>query len=439
MNKNSGTIFIGSSSEKRLIAEKMNEILKQHYHVQLWYDKNSFKLSFSTLESLIASINQCDFAIFIFSPDDKTESRGSIEHSIRDNILFEIGLFMGALGRERTFILLDGSKGVKIPSDFNGITMASYVNSNPDNLKEDLDEAALKIISTISSLGNRESIEIEKGKKLSHFDYKRFSESIYHCRNKIRILHTYVLPFCNDPAFSEYRDLIITNFRHAIAKDSDFKIEFLFLNPYSASMDLRVKQRAPQNAAVPQHLRNMYGFFYLLTRGRKYADLSKHIRIRVYDQMPPFAMFQADNEMFVTSFPKGRPVHNTYWYLCHKDSVFGQLVKGRFHEIYSDSETYELDVCYFISIRERKFHYIKHRNFIYIGTTIKTQNAFERIIKFDVEMQIEWLKKHLSGKFSELFQSDVSEYFEKKFPPEKFIKYYVFVHEDKNEFPEFIF
>jgi hypothetical protein len=44
----------------------------------------------------------------------------------RDNIVFELGLFMGRLGRERTFIVRPGSGPLKIPSDLAGISVAAF-------------------------------------------------------------------------------------------------------------------------------------------------------------------------------------------------------------------------------------------------------------------------------------------------------------------------
>ena len=45
------------------------------------------------------ALDQFDFAVMILSPDDMTESRDQSYASPRDNVLFELGLFMGRLGR----------------------------------------------------------------------------------------------------------------------------------------------------------------------------------------------------------------------------------------------------------------------------------------------------------------------------------------------------
>ena len=54
------------------------------------------------------------------------ESRKKKQAAPRDNVIFELGLFMGALGRERTFIVKPRHVDIKIPSDLLGVTFIEY-------------------------------------------------------------------------------------------------------------------------------------------------------------------------------------------------------------------------------------------------------------------------------------------------------------------------
>ena len=45
---------------------------------------------------------------------------------MRDNVLFELGLFMGKLTRYRTILVHPKVKDLKLPSDLQGLTLASY-------------------------------------------------------------------------------------------------------------------------------------------------------------------------------------------------------------------------------------------------------------------------------------------------------------------------
>jgi predicted nucleotide-binding protein with TIR-like domain len=58
-----------------------------------------------------------------------TFSKDELLPSVRDNVLFECGLFMGRLGRDRVFIVYDQTIKLKIPSDLAGITLAPYEGS----------------------------------------------------------------------------------------------------------------------------------------------------------------------------------------------------------------------------------------------------------------------------------------------------------------------
>jgi len=90
----------------------------------IWKD-DVFGLGSSTLDSLMRALDEYDFAIIILSPDDMIESRNKNYASPRDNVLFELGLFMGRLGPSRTFIVHEKGVDLKLPSDLAGITASS--------------------------------------------------------------------------------------------------------------------------------------------------------------------------------------------------------------------------------------------------------------------------------------------------------------------------
>jgi len=119
------SIFIGSSSEAIRIAEQVQEDLAREFAPTVWH-QGRFVLGHTTLEGLTAALDTTDFAILILSPDDLISSRDVVESSPRDNVLFELGLFMGRLGPRRTFVLYDSSIQLKLLSDLAGVTKATY-------------------------------------------------------------------------------------------------------------------------------------------------------------------------------------------------------------------------------------------------------------------------------------------------------------------------
>jgi Predicted nucleotide-binding protein containing TIR-like domain len=122
-------IFLGSSGKQGKLVEALTRGLEDIAHVDPW--TTSFNLGTTTLDRLVELSREVDFAAFAFARDDWTtpsasapDPTGSGQASPRDNVVFEAGLFGGALGMRRTFIL-HGS-GSKLPSDLLGLTCVRY-------------------------------------------------------------------------------------------------------------------------------------------------------------------------------------------------------------------------------------------------------------------------------------------------------------------------
>ena len=54
----------------------------------------------------------------------------------RDNVLFELGLFMGKLGRERTFVVTE--KSVRLPTDLAGIATVNFERGEGVNIMSNM-------------------------------------------------------------------------------------------------------------------------------------------------------------------------------------------------------------------------------------------------------------------------------------------------------------
>ncbi|MCC7435238.1 MAG: nucleotide-binding protein [Methanoregulaceae archaeon] len=119
-------VFIMSSAESLAIARALqNGLAHDPFLVTIWTD-GVFRASSYPIESLEAQVEESDFAIAIAHGDDKTEVRGITWPSPRDNVVFELGFFMGRLGRERALLVEARGEEVKLPSDLAGLTTISY-------------------------------------------------------------------------------------------------------------------------------------------------------------------------------------------------------------------------------------------------------------------------------------------------------------------------
>jgi CRP/FNR family transcriptional regulator, cyclic AMP receptor protein len=120
-------VFIGSSSESRPIVEAIQtEFRRDDYVIRPWTKEGVFEASHFPIEDLEFEVETSDFAILVLGPDDKVVSRKKNYRAPRDNVVFELGLFMGSLSRNRTFLVLPEKTEIKIPSDLLGLTVLRY-------------------------------------------------------------------------------------------------------------------------------------------------------------------------------------------------------------------------------------------------------------------------------------------------------------------------
>lgn len=121
-------IFIASSSEGLDVVDQVHRSLQRALggtaDVRPW--QGAFQLTRTYIESLERLLDTSDFAVLVLTPDDRTTSREAERLSPRDNVVFEIGLFFGRLGRERCFLIQRRDLDLKLPSDLLGIEPATF-------------------------------------------------------------------------------------------------------------------------------------------------------------------------------------------------------------------------------------------------------------------------------------------------------------------------
>jgi hypothetical protein len=125
-------IFIGSSSEELSLAESAKKILEPEFEVTIWndsvWDTSVFKINNNFLNDLLRASLQFDFGLLIGTTDDEVKYREDSVMQPRDNVLFELGLFIGRLGLSKCTFVID--KELKVLSDITGISLARFEKSN---------------------------------------------------------------------------------------------------------------------------------------------------------------------------------------------------------------------------------------------------------------------------------------------------------------------
>lgn len=155
-------VFVGSSAEGLEVAEGIHYNLDHLAQVTPW-SAGFFDLSAGALDTLLCSLDRFDFAIFVFSSDDILRIHGQEQPAPRDNVVFELGLFIGRLGRERCFLIVPRGAGLRLPTDLAGLIPGDYEPNREDgNLRAALVPACSDIKDAMRRLGRVGSPEEEE-------------------------------------------------------------------------------------------------------------------------------------------------------------------------------------------------------------------------------------------------------------------------------------
>ncbi|MBL8327907.1 MAG: nucleotide-binding protein [Rubrivivax sp.] len=115
--KQNDDIFLAYSSKARATA---NDIHK--YLVASGVAVRDWELNFAPgptiLEELVQASRSCLGAVMLLTRDDELATPGAQQAVPRDNVIFEMGMFMEAKGRERVLVVLE--EGAKLPADIGG-------------------------------------------------------------------------------------------------------------------------------------------------------------------------------------------------------------------------------------------------------------------------------------------------------------------------------
>ena len=156
---NKPRIFLGSSGKQQRLLKSLTSGLASVADVEPW--TTVFNPGVSTLDRLVELTHAVDFAAFVFAQDDWTSATGGDpgtavpgQASPRDNVVFEAGLFGGALGMRRTFIL--HANGAKLPTDLLGLTSVRY---DPELSPTELKTVNQKVRKAIEAEGRLARIE----------------------------------------------------------------------------------------------------------------------------------------------------------------------------------------------------------------------------------------------------------------------------------------
>lgn len=153
--RNQPVVFIGSSSESLEIARELQNLFAHDpFVIEVW-STGVFTPSATPIESLVSAVKGSDLGVIVFNPDDTITSRDQTTPGPRDNVVFELGLFIGHLGRERTFFVVPRGNDIKIPTDLLGVAPLEYAKGTHETLASRIGPVSNELRKLIKQMGPR--------------------------------------------------------------------------------------------------------------------------------------------------------------------------------------------------------------------------------------------------------------------------------------------
>ena len=126
------SVFIAGTKETLNIARNLQHSVSEYANATLWTE-GIFNLGISVVESLMKEAENTDLAVFIFGSDDLLINNIGVNQSLRQNLIFELGLFIGKIGSSRVILAIPENIKFHIPSDLMGLP--HFITGIESNIK----------------------------------------------------------------------------------------------------------------------------------------------------------------------------------------------------------------------------------------------------------------------------------------------------------------
>lgn len=157
------SLFVGSSSEARPVAEVVTSVLGASFACVPWW--KAFEPGTFALEALEVAGSTHRFAVFIARADDILLRRDRREDVVRDNVIAEFFLFVGANRHDHTYLVVDRSALPTLPSDLAGLVFTTYdadvFAQNPAAAVHEACQSILRRVHDVHQQDRRRERELE--------------------------------------------------------------------------------------------------------------------------------------------------------------------------------------------------------------------------------------------------------------------------------------
>jgi len=129
-SKFSGRIFIVHGHDKEMLAEVARTLDKLDLNPIILHEQPN---EGRTIIEKFTDYSDVNYAIVLLSPDDygysKDQSPDKAKPRARQNVIFELGFFIGKLGRKHVLVLFRKEENFEFPSDYKGVLYKPYDES----------------------------------------------------------------------------------------------------------------------------------------------------------------------------------------------------------------------------------------------------------------------------------------------------------------------
>ena len=298
MTKDKPQVFVASSVEGLDVAYAVQELLEHNAECTVW-DQGVFEPSSYTMIDLIERLKISDFGIFVFSIDDTARIRGEEEKIVRDNVILELGLFMGAIGQKNCFIIIPNSnEKIHLPTDLTGITLLKYDAKRKDrNLNAALGPSVNKIRNVINNKSvikkviSQDVMEQIDTIGLSAFyasrdDYNKYREDASSIDRYINRATESICMVSITLATGIPVDDICQVFATKLKQNKKFKVTVSLLNPYNSELYKTIMPLFKQDERTLQE--NTKSAIKILVNFRDSLEMGEQERfiIKVHQTLP---------------------------------------------------------------------------------------------------------------------------------------------------------
>lgn len=319
-------VFLGCSSEKLPIAHALKANLRGYARVRLW-TRGIFKLSRSALESLENALPEFDAAIFVLAPDDLARIRARYKDIVRDNIVFELGLFVGALGRERTFFVVpEASPKLHLPTDLAGITYATYKEPRRRvALQEALRPAAESIAEALREIARRgrrrrTGLRIERADFFEAFDFGPYFDNA-------KTLTTF---FIHSRRWREDNTEDIRSF----LRRKDTCLTAILPQPKDAVINNVFRRNFEDGPQIPSFVEDACCYYVALQK-----EFPGRVRLLFVQNYPTYSFYQFDELTIVAMYPTTARKKGVPTFLVKAGSAFAEFVKDDIDRMLQSART----------------------------------------------------------------------------------------------------